>query len=42
MCDRIMVLKAGKLIENGSHERLLQQHGEYAHLWQMQAQAYQI
>ncbi|MGL5939378.1 MAG: ABC transporter ATP-binding protein [Waterburya sp.] len=42
MCDRIMVLKAGKLIEHGSHEKLLQQQGEYAHLWQMQAEAYQI
>ncbi|MGL5078491.1 MAG: ABC transporter ATP-binding protein, partial [Waterburya sp.] len=42
MCDRIMVLKAGRLIEHGSHEKLLQQQGEYAHLWQMQAEAYQI
>ncbi len=42
MCDRILVLKAGKLIEQGTHEALLQQQGEYAHLWQMQAQAYQI
>ena len=42
MCDLIMVLKAGKLIEQGTHRKLLQQQGEYAHLWQMQAQAYQI
>jgi ATP-binding cassette, subfamily B, bacterial len=42
MCDRILVLKAGKLIETGTHSELLQQQGEYAHLWQMQAQAYQI
>jgi ATP-binding cassette subfamily B protein len=42
MCDRIMVLKAGKLIEQGTHQELLQQKGEYAHLWQMQAEAYQI
>jgi ATP-binding cassette, subfamily B, bacterial len=41
MCDRILVLKAGKLIEQGTHEALLQKQGEYAHLWQMQAQAYQ-
>ena len=42
MCDCIMVLKAGKLIEQGTHQELLQQQGEYAYLWQMQAQAYQI
>lgn len=42
MCDRIMVLKAGQLIEEGTHQELLQQQEEYAHLWQMQAQAYQI
>ncbi len=42
MCDLIMVLKAGKLIELGTHQELLQKQGEYAHLWQIQAQAYQI
>jgi ATP-binding cassette subfamily B protein len=42
MCDLIMVLKAGKLIELGTHRELLQKQGEYAHLWQIQAQAYQI
>ncbi len=42
MCDRIIVLKAGKLIEQGTHQELLRQQEEYAHLWQMQAQAYQI
>ena len=42
MCDRIIVLKAGKLIEQGTHLELLQQQQEYAHLWQMQAKAYQI
>ena len=42
MCDLIMVLKAGKLIELGTHRELLQKQGEYAYLWQIQAQAYQI
>ena len=42
MCDLIIVLKTGKLIEIGTHRELLQQQGEYAHLWQIQAQAYQI
>ena len=42
MCDRIIVVKAGRLIEQGTHLELLQQQQEYAHLWQMQAKAYQI
>ncbi len=37
-----MVLKSGKLIEQGTHQELLQPQKKYAHLWQMQAQAYQI
>ncbi|MGL5872351.1 MAG: ABC transporter ATP-binding protein [Xenococcaceae cyanobacterium] len=41
MSDRIFVLKAGKLIEQGTHQQLLQQQGEYANLWNMQAEAYQ-
>ena len=42
MCDCIIALKAGKLIEQGTHSQLLQQQQEYAHLWHMQAKAYQI
>nr|WP_248277670.1 ABC transporter ATP-binding protein [Brasilonema sp. UFV-L1] len=41
MADRILVLKAGKLIEVGTHYELLHQGGEYAALWSMQAQQYQ-
>jgi ATP-binding cassette subfamily B protein len=40
MADRILVLKAGKLIEAGTHEQLLKQQGEYATLWRMQAEHY--
>jgi ATP-binding cassette, subfamily B, bacterial len=40
MADRILVLKAGRLIEQGSHEQLLAQAGEYASLWKMQAEQY--
>jgi len=41
MADRILVLRSGKLIEEGSHEQLLQYEGEYATLWTMQANQYQ-
>lgn len=40
MADRILVLKAGRLIEDGSHEQLLARGGEYAELWRLQAQQY--
>ena len=37
--DKIVVLKNGKVVEQGSHEQLLCQAGEYAHLWQIQGQS---
>jgi ATP-binding cassette subfamily B protein len=40
MADRILVLKAGCLIEQGTHQELLQSGGEYATLWNMQVQQY--
>ena len=38
--DRILVLKAGRLAEDGGHEELLAKGGEYAELWRMQASRY--
>lgn len=35
--DRIIVLKDGKIVEQGSHKKLLGQSGEYAKLWQRQS-----
>jgi len=35
--DRILVFDKGKIIEDGSHEALLQKKGHYAHMWAMQA-----
>lgn len=35
--DRILVLDAGKIIEDGTHEELLKQSGIYAELWNHQA-----
>jgi len=42
MADRILVLKNGRLIEEGPHQMLLQQGGEYAKLWNMQAEKYRL
>lgn len=35
--DRIIVLKDGKIVEDGSHESLLSKQGLYARLWQRQS-----
>lgn len=35
--DKIVVLKQGHVIEQGSHKALLRQKGEYARLWKMQS-----
>jgi ATP-binding cassette subfamily B protein len=42
MANRILVMKAGNLVEVGTHEELLSQNGEYATLWKMQAEQYQF
>ena len=36
--DRILVLDAGRVVEEGNHEALLKQGGHYAALYQMQDQ----
>lgn len=38
--DRILVLKDGRIIEQGSHHTLLEQGGEYARLFHLQADKY--
>lgn len=40
MANRILVLKNGRLIEEGSHQNLLKTNGEYAALFSMQADQY--
>lgn len=40
MADRILVLKDGRIIEDGTHEELLVRGGEYAELWQLQSRQY--
>lgn len=38
--DRIIVLDAGKIVEQGSHRALLAKKGLYAHLWSMQSDGF--
>lgn len=42
MASRILVLKQGCLLEQGSHEELINKGGEYAALWKMQAEQYLV
>ncbi len=41
MCDRILVLKEGRLVETGTHDELVDQKGEYARMWALQAGWYE-
>ena len=40
LADRILVLRDGRLVEDGRHEELLRLGGEYAQLFAAQAQWY--
>ncbi|MNW40289.1 Toxin RTX-I translocation ATP-binding protein [compost metagenome] len=40
LADRIMVMKQGRLVEQGTHEELISHNGEYARLYQSQEQWY--
>ncbi len=40
LADRIVVLKAGQISEDGTHAELLARDGEYAELWALQARQY--
>ncbi len=39
-CDRILFLKNGKIIEEGTHQELLKEDGEYANLFEVQSKYY--
>ena len=41
IADRILVLKGGRLIEQGTHEVLMQKGGEYSRLFSLQARWYE-
>nr|WP_269783359.1 type I secretion system permease/ATPase [Marinibactrum halimedae] len=36
LCDRIIVMDKGEIIEEGSHDQLLELNGQYAQLWKLQ------
>ena len=40
IADRIYMLEKGCIIEEGSHEQLLQLNGKYAQMWKVQAGQY--
>ena len=41
-CDRILVLKDGKISENGSHDQLMEMCGDYAEMFNKQAEFFGI
>jgi ATP-binding cassette subfamily B protein len=41
MADRIVALKDGQIIEQGTHQELMKKNGYYAHLFEKQAAPFQ-
>lgn len=40
MADQIIVIDKGRIVEQGSHEQLMEQDGQYAYLFSLQAEGY--
>ena len=41
MADRIYMFEQGEIIEEGSHEQLMQKNGKYAEMFRVQAEKFQ-
>jgi len=41
-CNRIIFLKGGEIIEEGTHERLMKKNGEYANMYKIQSHYYSL
>lgn len=42
MADRIIVLDNGKVVEDGTHKKLMEQKGKYSYLFNLQAEKYKV
>ena len=40
-CDRIVLMEQGRVLEEGTHEQLMEQDGRYAELFNVQSRYYQ-
>ena len=39
-CDKILMLEGGRIVEDGSHDRLISQNGQYAKMFEIQSHYY--